>query len=211
MIPNSTQALQRGDTERREIRREAFVNAAREAFFANGYAGTAMSTIAAKVGGSKTTLWSYFPSKQDLFVAVVDDIVERYGQALTVVMQPSEPVETALRNFAAAMMATVLSEPIVSLHRLVAGEAGRFPELGTLFYERGPRRGKAILADYIAGAMKRGQLRDGDPRVAARQFAGMCQAGCFQEHLFGMSTTAERVARDIEAAIESFMRAWGPE
>ena len=45
------------------LRRKAFVDAAREAFFAHGYAGTTMSSIASAVGGSKTTLWSYFPSK----------------------------------------------------------------------------------------------------------------------------------------------------
>lgn len=38
-----------------------------------------MSSIAGQVGGSKTTLWAYFPSKEDLFAAVVDDVVEQYG------------------------------------------------------------------------------------------------------------------------------------
>ena len=51
--------------------------AARKAFLRDGYGQTSMSSIAADVGGSKTTLWNYFPSKEDLFAAVVDDQVER--------------------------------------------------------------------------------------------------------------------------------------
>ena len=71
MIPASTASVDDAAAQRRK----AFIDAAREAFFANGYAGTTMSSIASKVGGSKTTLWSYFPSKEELFEAVVDDIV----------------------------------------------------------------------------------------------------------------------------------------
>lgn len=193
-----------------EIRRSAFVNAAREAFFTHGYAGTTMSSIAAAVGGSKTTLWSYFPSKQDLFVAVVDDLVETYGASLEVPMDPDEPVEDALRRFGHGMMRIVMSPPIIDLHRLVTGEAGRFPELGALFYERGPRRGKVKLAAYLAQAMADGRMRAGDPETAARQFAVLCQAGAHQQQMLGLLPVSDAalIAADIEAAIVTFMRGW---
>jgi TetR/AcrR family transcriptional repressor of mexJK operon len=193
-----------------EIRRSAFVAAAREAFFTHGYAGTTMSSIAATVGGSKTTLWSYFPSKQDLFVAVVDDLVETYGASLEVPMDPDEAVEDALRRFGHAMMRIVLSPPIIALERLVTGEAGRFPELGPLFYERGPRRGKLKLAAYLAGAMDRGRMRIGDTLAAARQFAMLCHSGCHQQVMLGMidAPTEAQLSADVEAAIDIFMRAW---
>lgn len=195
-----------------DLRREAFVAAARAAFFQNGYAGTTMSAISAQVGGSKTTLWTYFPSKQDLFTAVVDDIVEHYGCALSVELSPDLPVAEVLEHFAAAMLSTMLSPPIINLHRVVTGEVGRFPELGRLFYERGPKRGKALLGDYMARVMAQGRLRDGDPALASRQFAAMCQSHSFQLALFGIEAPSpDMVARDITAAVDSFLRAWGPE
>ena len=43
-----------------------------------------MNAIAAAVGGSKTTLWSYFPSKEELFKAVIDDMAEQYSEALKI-------------------------------------------------------------------------------------------------------------------------------
>ena len=208
MIPTGTPV----PNHPRDARREAFVAAAQALFFADGYAGTAMSTIAAKVGGSKTTLWSHFPSKEALFAAVVDAIVERYGHALEVEMPPAGDVEEVLRRFGTAMMETVLSPPIVDLHRLVIGEAGRFPELGRLFYERGAKRGKAKLAAFIDHAMQQGRLRDGDAAVAARQFAFLCQSGHHQHRLLGVADVAEdgEIAADVETAIDTFMRAWGP-
>ncbi|QNQ08218.1 TetR/AcrR family transcriptional regulator [Sphingomonas alpina] len=195
----------------RALRRQAFVDAARDAFFADGYGQTAMSAIASAVGGSKTTLWSYFPSKQDLFAAVVDDIVDQYSSVWMIELDPAGPIEPTLRRFATAMMATILSESIVALHRVVMGEAQRFPELGAMFYERGPQRGRARLATYIGAAMDDGRLRPGDPMVAARQFASMCKSGCFQEMLLGIEgfRNPGSVAQDIDDAIDSFMRAWG--
>ena len=191
-------------------RRQAFVDLARDSFFSHGYAGTAMSSIAAKAGGSKTTLWSYFPSKQDLFVAVVDDLVERFGTMLRVPLPPETQIDEALRQFGNAMMSIVLTPPIIALHRLVIGEAGRFPELGRLFYERGPARGKARLAEYLATAMADGRVRLGDPVRAASEFAFLCRSGCYEPHLLGMTEgdVQAHVSDDVDAAIEAWLARW---
>ncbi len=146
-------------------------------------------------------------------MAVIDDLVDRYGQALTMPLEPGEPLEPALRRFAEALMATILSQPVIALHRIVTGEAARFPELGALFYERGPKRGKERLARFLEAAMAHGQLRVGDPMIAARQFSALCQSGIFQDRLFGVASCIDDndIRADIDAAIDSFMRAWNPD
>ncbi len=191
-------------------RRKAFVDAAREAFFANGYAGTTMSSISSTVGGSKTTLWTYFPSKEALFAAVVDDIVEHYGRVQDVDLPDSDDLRGVLLAFVHALMNTILSEPIIALHRLVLAEANRFPHLAETFYERGPRRGKARLSEFIGRAMVRGQIRSGDPMSATLQLAGMCQAGCFQSALFNLDEPRGQAVLESEVAdaVDSFLRAW---
>lgn len=211
MIPDGTATLERPQGTPRDSKRDAFVQAAREAFFTHGYGNTSMSAISAKVGGSKTTLWTYFPSKEDLFAAVVDDLVERYGRALEVPLDPQEDVRTALTRFGMALMETIHSQPIIDLHRLAIGEASRFPELARKMFERGQARGKARLAGFIAAAMAAGKLRSGDAMIAGRMFAGMLQTGSPQMHMLGMSGTpceAELTA-EVEAAVDTFMRAWG--
>src|SRR5947208_8772182 len=66
----------------KDERRDAIVAIAREAFAADGYAGTSMSSIAARLGGSKGTLYSYFKSKEELFIAVVQSKCEKIQEML---------------------------------------------------------------------------------------------------------------------------------
>lgn len=192
------------------MRRKAFIDAARELFFANGYAGTTMSSIAGKVGGSKTTLWTYFPSKEDLFAAVVDDIVSQYGDALAIDLPLDKPSADVLRDFGNILISKLTATPLLSLYRLVVGEAERFPHLAETFYDRGPRRGKARAAAWVAEKMARGELRSGDPMRAVQQFAGLCQAGLYQFAVLGMSEGRDlsRLRDDVDAAVDTFCRAW---
>lgn len=208
MIPSGTTSA---ESASRAEKRQAFVNAAREGFLTNGYAATTMSTIAATVGGSKTTLWSYFPSKEHLFAAVLDDLAVLYCEALTLELDPLAPVETELRRFGHVLVRTVFSEPIVALQRMVIGEAHRFPELGQMVFDRGPRLGKARFAAYIAGAMEAGKLRPGDAALAGGQFAALCKAELYQEAMFAIRMPDPLVIEGtIAAAIDTFMRAWAP-
>lgn len=171
-----------------------------------------MSAISASVGGSKTTLWTYFPSKQDLFVAVLDDLFERYNTALSVELIPGEDVRGALRRLGLAVVNTLLLPAAIDMQRLVTGEAGRFPELARLFYERGPVRGKARLAAFLADAMGRGTLRDGDPVAAAYHFSGLCHHGSVYQCLLGLvdPPNAEQRAREVDLAVDRFLDGWGP-
>lgn len=209
MIPVSTATSDDATAQRRK----AFIDAAREAFFANGYAGTTMSSIASKVGGSKTTLWSYFPSKEDLFAAIVDDIVEHYGQVLTLDLPVDRPVREVLRNFGNVLMTKLTSTPLLSLYRLVVGEADRFPHLAETFYDRGPRRGKARAAEWVAEKMARGELRMGNPMRAVQQFSGLCQSGIYQFAILGLpeGRDLDRVAAEVDDAVDTFYRAWKPD
>ncbi|MBL0914222.1 MAG: TetR/AcrR family transcriptional regulator [Sphingopyxis sp.] len=208
MIPVSTAPTDDAAAQRRK----AFIDAAREAFFTHGYAGTTMSSIASKVGGSKTTLWSYFPSKEDLFAAIVDDIVDHYGQVLSIDLPVDRPVPEVLRNFGNVLMTKLTSTPLLSLYRLVVGEADRFPHLAETFYDRGPRRGKARAAEWVAEKMVRGEIRMGDPMRAVQQFAGLCQSGLYQFALLGMREVDDLggLAGEVDHAVESFCRAWCP-
>ncbi|WP_428678469.1 TetR/AcrR family transcriptional regulator [Sphingopyxis sp.] len=209
MIPASTAPADDATAQRRK----AFIDAAREAFFANGYAGTTMSSIASKVGGSKTTLWSYFPSKEDLFAAIVDDIVDHYGQVLTLDLPVDRPVPEVLRNFGNVLMTKLTSTPLLSLYRLVVGEADRFPHLAETFYDRGPRRGKARAAEWVAEKMARGELRLGNPMRAVQHFSGLCQSGLYQFAILGLpeGRDLDRVAAEVEDAVDTFYRAWKPD
>ena len=169
-----------------------------------------MNAIAAAVGGSKTTLWSLFPSKLALFEAVVDMVVREYGSALTVDLASAPDVEAGLIRMGDAIMDTIMSDAVTNIHRLVMGEAARVPELGRAMFERGPGPGMARFAAWLHGQMQAGTLKPGDPQLAAQQFSGLCRAGVVDRHLMGM-TGPDMVAegrREVRAAAATFLAAW---
>jgi TetR/AcrR family transcriptional regulator, mexJK operon transcriptional repressor len=194
-----------------DSRRQTYVEAAQRLFFAHGYGATSMNAVAAAVGGSKTTLWSLFPSKLALFEAVVEGVVRDYGTALTVDLDGAPDVATALVRMGDAIMATIMSEPITELHRLVMGEARRVPELGRVMFERGPGPGMARFAQWLERQMAAGTLRPGDSAMAAQQFSGLCRAGVVDRHLIGIVSPGDidEGRREVRAAAAAFMAAWG--
>lgn len=197
---------------RKADRRRTILEVAERSFLERGYAETSMSTIAAELGGSKTTLWSYFPSKEALFAAVLDAKIADFQTALDEALIPVGGTAAALRRFGRILLGKITQPASMALHRLIVGEAGRFPEIGRTFAERGPDRVRARLCRYVEEEMAAGRLRAGDPMMAARQFIALCQAGCYLDRLWrpGCAMITDP-GIDIEEAVTSFMHAWAPD
>ena len=176
-------------TIKRDARREAIIATARDAFLRNGFAGTSMSHIAATLGGSKTTLWSYFPNKADLFIAVADDLVQEYIVWINGTLEEAQCLQTSLQHYGTQLIAALSSPQIDTLIRIVSGEAKRMPQLGELFHQ-------------IRG--------DCDTLVAAQHFMGLCKAGAYQRFMLGGSTAPDSaaIAADVRAATDIFLRAY---
>jgi TetR/AcrR family transcriptional regulator, mexJK operon transcriptional repressor len=151
----------------------AIVDAATTLFLRNGYRGTSMDEIAALAAVSKQTVYKHFADKQSLFSEIVTGTVDEvsdpvYAEVLE--LEDSGDVEADLRGLAQRLLARVMQPRILQLRRLVIGEAARFPELGRVFYERGPGRTIAALATVFERLAERGVLELDDPGLAAAHF-----------------------------------------
>jgi len=198
--------------ENRAARHATIIAVARASFLDHGYAATSMSTIAAALGGSKGTLWAYFPSKEALFAAVLDDVTAAFRTELADALRPGRDTRTTLVDFARRFSMKVLNPDAVRLHRLVVGEGGRFPEIGRQFYDRGPAHVMAQLSTYIAGAMATGDLRPADPVRAAQHLVQLVQTHQ-NLRLWGVASLPDGPAIDTHAAevVDLFRRAYAPD
>lgn len=194
---------------RKEERRLAILEVAKRSFLENGYSATSMSAISAELGGSKGTLWSYFPSKEELFAAVLDHATVAYRQRLGDLLRPSEDLHATVLAFCRSFIAKITSPEGMRLHRLIAAEAGRFPELGAIFFARAPQPTSQMIADFFAREMAAGHMREADPLAAARALASLCMGGLHQRVLWGIAEP-DAAAIDAEAcyAADVFARAF---
>jgi len=67
----------RGTRLPRVARRRQLLDSAMEVFVARGYHAAAMDEIAERAGVSKPVLYQHFPGKQELYLALLDESVER--------------------------------------------------------------------------------------------------------------------------------------
>ncbi len=193
---------------RKEERRLAILEVARHSFLENGYSGTSMSAISTQLGGSKGTLWSYFPSKEELFAAVLDHATASYRQQLGDLLVPSADLRAGVFAFALSFIGKITSADAMRLHRLVSAEAGRFPEVGEIFYRRAPQPTQQLLAAFFAAQMEAGHMRRDDPLAAARVLTSLCMGGAHQRLIWGIDTSPGDIEAEALYATDIFARAF---
>jgi AcrR family transcriptional regulator len=195
----------------RDARREAILDVAEEVFLEQGYAAASMSEIAARLGGSKGTLYNYFKSKDELFETYVQRRCVLNLEAVYGVAYEGESMRETLARLGRIYLRRVLSEDNLRHFRLIIAEAERSPEVGRLFYEAGPGRGDQRLAQKMAEWTARGLIDAPDPMKAAHQFVGLCHNHYFKARLcnYVPELTDEQIETEVTAAIDTFLRAFG--
>jgi len=193
----------------RDARRHAIMDIARDVFIKEGFSAASMSTIAARVGGSKATLYNYFASKEELFVAMIHDQCDRnHALVFDFDTEGGDFIE-ALRRIGERFVRLMVSDEILALHRLVIAEAGRFPELGQTLYEAGPKRGHARLSAFLGEAMARNGLHADDVDRAASQLMDLCLTDLYRQRLWNVCgpPTQEQIRANVDDALKAFVAA----
>ena len=152
---------------------------AREVFLAHGFAGATMDVVAARARISKQTLYRQYPSKDDLFAAVVRDWVDRGFDAMrphTRALLDAADVRAGLLRLAAVLQAGVLSTPVLQMRTLIAAEAERFPDVAADYVSRSWDRNQRLLGRALAELADQGRLEVERADVAAEQFTWLVLA-----------------------------------
>jgi TetR/AcrR family transcriptional repressor of mexJK operon len=196
---------------RGERRRMELVDVAEQMFLERSFADTTMQMIAERAGASKETLYRHFASKELLFAEIVSRKAAEISGPETALMRGGNP-ESVLFELGFGLLRTILTGQASCLFRTVVSEAARTPELGDLFYQRGPGLTVERLATYLERACKRGELRCNDPQTAARLFLGAVVSQYHLRRLVQSSwkPPAEReIERHVEAAVTMFLAQYG--
>ncbi len=158
---------------RAEDRPREICAAALEVFAEKGFAAARLDEIARRAGVSKGTLYLYFKDKEDLFRAVVRDTVapnvEKLRAAFT---QIDLPFADVIRMFLQRFVEVTGRVPVGAVAKMVIGESRNFPELAKVWHDHVASKAIGMIAELIARAQAKGEVRPGDPRLHAFTLMG---------------------------------------
>src|SRR5437660_6814503 len=102
-VTTTPQTRQAGNRLPKPARRRQLLAAAQEVFVAQGYHAAAMDEIAERAGVSKPVLYQHFPSKRDLYLALLEqhthELVEATRRALASTTDNKRRVAAAMEAF----------------------------------------------------------------------------------------------------------------
>jgi TetR/AcrR family transcriptional regulator, mexJK operon transcriptional repressor len=191
-------------------RAERLLDVATEVFLEQGFKGASMSEIARRAGASKQTLYARYPSKAALFAALVERKASHLFEAIGPLGEGRTLRET-LVHCGSEMLDLILSKDARGVHRVVIAECNEFPELGELFWDRGPGRTRAMLANYLRAQQKLGNIQCGDPEQAVEVFLGLLVSGASLRAWLGLPALFVRLPAQRKAwvhfAVDTFLAA----
>jgi TetR/AcrR family transcriptional repressor of mexJK operon len=195
--------------EQNRLNRErAILDAALRVFAATGYSGAKMDDVATEAGVTKPTLYSYFPSKESLFQAMM---LGKRDVMLDVFEHPSQDGMVAdLLVFAWAYADTVMRPEMLSLARLIIGEVQRFPEIGRAYQASGPDHLLRGIMRYLEGQRRAGRLAFEEAELAAQDLWGLILSAPRTQALYMPDAQPDRATlhRYIMNGLRVFLKAY---
>jgi AcrR family transcriptional regulator len=190
-----------------EDRRQRIVEAAAELFQEQGYEQTSMSQVAQRVGGSKATLYNYYPSKAELFVAVMQAAAQQTFSSVFTQLDDNEPIDEVLQRFGVHYLQAVLTPQALATYRMAVHEGDR-SEVGCLLWDNGPAQGWALMAQFLARAQAQGALiAEAQPQHAAWHFKALLEAELMDQRLLGVRR-GEIPQQELSQCVERATWVW---
>jgi AcrR family transcriptional regulator len=181
------------------------IGAAREAFLEQCYDGVSMDEVAKRAGVAKQTVYARYPSKDALFLAVIDSV---QGKVLSAITTPGPlAIRDRLQRIARELLEVCLDPSTLSLLRTAMAASYRFPKLGHSIWETDVKEAHAVLSAVIEQAAKDGSLTIDDASVAAEQFLALVTGELHLHCLLDPSFRPSRaqIKRQLDPAIDCFL------
>jgi AcrR family transcriptional regulator len=181
-------------------RRQEILEAALKVFAAKGYAAATNADIAREAGVTAAALYYYFPSKAELFKAV---LTERKSTIMPNLTQAADqlldvPPDIVLPNVVRMMSGFLTDERTLAIIRIIISEAPRHPEIAAIYESQIMGEVAPLLMKYFKHQMDLGRIRVMDPRLTAIIVVGPMIAGLILRDIIKVDM-AQDVTREMLA------------
>lgn len=209
-VPKSTRTSGRPSAKQAAARMEKILNTAADIFLKEGFDRASVAAIAKLAGASKETLYSRFPTKEELFEAVMSRKTEILLRKFSRVLVQKQSIQNVLELYGSNLLDFMLLPEMQRLSRILISAAPQFPELAGEFWRLCSEREQEQLAMYLETQIESGILVRMDTRKAAELFFSLC-LGQFLLHASLLVRKAPKKAEKkahIRAAVHMFLAAY---
>lgn len=154
-------------------KRTALLDIATELILEKGYEAASMNELIARAGGSKSSVYKHFGSKEELLIAVIDASVERHHQQLKAIDIENLEIRPALTKTAKIAIEVITSKTAIDLCKVVYRASNSHPAIGLAYFEYAPTWGEQLLARFLEHRHKKGEIFCPKPLEAAEFFWSM--------------------------------------
>ncbi|MDR1452005.1 MAG: TetR/AcrR family transcriptional regulator [Helicobacteraceae bacterium] len=151
------------------------MDAAFEKFVEHGLEQAGMREIIRKSGGSYSTVYRWFGSKDGLFIAAIEHKMKKLSLDFENIAKERKdaPIEECLKAFALKLLDVIFDEKfILVFQRILNAGLRKDPKFGCMLKETATKGHMLVLANYVKAQQEKGALREGDPFAAAARFVG---------------------------------------
>ena len=162
--------------------REKIMATALRLFATDGYKAVSVSAIAGELGMTKGALYKHFKSKRDIFDCIVRRMYQIDEARARLYAMPEHPYEDSPQEYAQLSVRSMKDFTLGQFEfwaqdgfaadfcRMLTLEQYRDPEMGRLYSGCMTAGPVAYMADIFAEMMKRGVLRQSDPKLLALEY-----------------------------------------
>jgi TetR/AcrR family transcriptional repressor of mexJK operon len=172
-VENTDIVTERTDRPSSQRKIAKILAAARTEFFANGFAGASIEAIAALAEVSKVTIYSWFKTKENLFVEVVKSECRHMSESLVGENLKTRSIRDTLIFAAEHMLGVLMDEEKVRFDRVLAAEVTRDPKVGEYFLDNGPRALLHNLVNLLKISQEKGEIQSTDLVSSAEMFVSL--------------------------------------
>lgn len=182
---------------RKAERPQELLDAALALFVEKGFAATKSEDVARRAGVSKGTLYLYYPSKEDLLKAVIEQRLSRQLVASAATAASYEGSATQLlQEVFSAYWTDLIESDASGVFKLIVTEVRNFPEIATYYQQEVVQRGQALVAQILARGIARGEFRPVDIGAAVQSLVLPMVMLCVHKHSVGACSGADSASPD---------------
>jgi AcrR family transcriptional regulator len=182
--------------KKRATRRGQILKAALEVFSRKGYAAATIPEIARAAGVAAGTIYLYYPSKRELFVAVITNFIITTPLLDLIKKLPDDKdIDTTFKQIMYNRFDLIASEPISRMPTLM-GEVQRDPELKALWNEKFLQPFMTQLEGMYRLMMASGKVRQIEPAVITRAVGGLIMGFLILKIMEGEASPINHLPRE---------------